>query len=286
MTASRAIAAGLVLVALTAAGALAPAPTAQADPSSCPAPGTGGRPTTLPAPTVLTGSVHTTGPGQVFDNVRIQGRLYIDHPGVVIRNSTLVGDQYYAVYATTGGTGFTIEDSDLNGPVKFSNGSTVRDAHIFGSPGTTLADGLFVQGDDIMIDNVRIEQLRPNRDQHADGIQLMYGRGITIRNSYIDPTPAPGVIVDDVNAAIFTMGPAPTPVADLTISCNVLVHVPGTYYPLRINAPQGAVTVTDNTVSDAVGSAPVAVTGPTPAPLTWSGNQLADGTPIAVPSPW
>ncbi|WP_368497149.1 hypothetical protein [Herbiconiux sp. A18JL235] len=282
----RNVALGLFAAALALAGALAPGVSAQADPASCPAPGTGGRSSALPAPTVLTGSVHTTAANQVLDNVEIRGRLYIDHPGVVIRDSTLVGDAYYAVYSTAGGLGFTIQDSDVNGPIKFSDGSTVRDTHIFGSPGTILADGLFIANDLVTIDNVRIEQLRPLYGQHVDGIQITRGTGISITNSWIDPTPASGIVNDTVNAAIFTMGSDSDPVADLTISCNVLMHAVNSYYPLRLNGTQGTVTVTDNIVSDAVGSPPVRVTGPVPTTLVWSGNELADGTPISVPAPW
>ena len=77
---------------------------------------TTGIPDGTPALTVLSdASIHTTADDQVLDAFDLVGRLSVDHKDVAIRRSRLSGDEYYAVYATSGGTGLTIEDSDLLG---------------------------------------------------------------------------------------------------------------------------------------------------------------------------
>lgn len=105
-------AAALACSASSSGSAVPPTPP----PAGCaagdwPTAATTGIPAGTPALEVLSDeSLHTTRAGQVLDAVELRGRLYVDHPGVIIRRSRLVGDVYYAVYATEGGTGLTIED--------------------------------------------------------------------------------------------------------------------------------------------------------------------------------
>ncbi|MEU8207549.1 hypothetical protein [Streptosporangium sp. NPDC049046] len=87
-----------------------------------------------------------------------------------------------------------------------------------------------------------------------------------------------------MNAAIF-FAPDQGAISDVTVSCNVLYHAPGSYYPLRIYDVSGAVKVTGNRwVPDGIDYAPVHVTGPRPATVTWSDNTFTGNKPIPPPT--
>jgi hypothetical protein len=67
------------------------------------------------------GGLGTTAPNQIIQNLRITGRVQIYHPGVIIRNCEIIGNEpYYTVFAndtdvnpTTGGV--TLENCTIRG---------------------------------------------------------------------------------------------------------------------------------------------------------------------------
>jgi hypothetical protein len=268
----------VVVTAATAATASAevckPAPTAA----------TVGRPAGLPAPTVIDDDVHTTHDGQVFDNVEFRGRVYVDHHGVVIRNSRLIGDQYYAVYATADDNNFTIERSDLNSGMAVANGTVIRDVHV--SRSAWSGDGLNISADDVLVDHVLIDGLFGGYDDHLDGIQVMSGRRVTIRDSWVDASAPliPGPTGGD-NAAIFFSADL-GPISDASVTCTTMI--PGNAslpehagYTLRIYDVTGTVRVGRNRFGRLHDFGPVDLRGLANTPA-WCDNRYLDGPEVEV----
>ncbi len=67
-----------------------------------------GVPKDTPELKIITKTMHTTKAGEIIDAVDLQARLYVDHPNVIVKRSKLSGDDYFAIYSTTSGTGLTI----------------------------------------------------------------------------------------------------------------------------------------------------------------------------------
>jgi hypothetical protein len=223
-------------------------------------------------------SYHTDHDGQVLDAVALEGRLYVDHKDVTIRRSRLVGDVYYAVYSADGATGLTVEDSDVQGGVLFSDGFTGRRNHLHARPGGTRDDGWIFAASHVLLEDNLVDGLVGDQGAHLDGIQVMAGQDVVIRNNWIEAVspPIPG---GGVNAAVF-FGPDFGEISDVTVDCNMLIEEDG-YYPLRLDA-RGAVVVRHNRWRRGF-------TGTSPYNLTdtvvtaWEDNAYEDGEIIPAP---
>jgi hypothetical protein len=222
-------------------------------------------------------SIHTTGAGQVLDAVELRGRLYVDHPGVIVRRSRLVGDVYYAVYATEGGTGLTIEDSEIVGGVLIPDGFTGRRNHLHAPDGGTKDDGWIFAASDVTLEDNLIDGLVGDAGAHLDGIQVMAGSNLVIRHNWIEAV-SPPISGGGVNAAIF-LGPDFGEISDVVIDCNMLIEEDG-YYPLRLDA-RGLVAVRHNRWRRGhLGSPALAVDT---AVTAWEDNAYEDGEVIETP---
>ena len=220
-------------------------------------------------------SYHTQSDGQVIDAVELQGRLYVDHDNVVIRRSRLIGDVYYAVYSTDGATGLTIEDSDILGGVLLGDGFIGRRNHLHAAAGGFRDDGWIFSASQVLLEDNLIDGLVGDEGAHLDGIQVMGGQGINLRNNWIEAI-SPPIDGGGVNAAIF-FKPDFAEIADVTVDCNMLIEQDG-YYPLRIDA-RGSVVVRHNRWRRGfVGTAPVNLTHTTV--TTWEDNTYEDGEVI------
>jgi hypothetical protein len=268
-----------LLAAIAAAAVLPPAAGAAPPCKPPPTASTVGRPAGLPAPTVLTGDHHTTHDGQVFDNIELRGRIYVDHRGVVFRNSLLIGDEHYAIYSSDKQRfGYTVERSELRSGLELGNGSVIRDVHKTGGN-----DGLAVDADDLLIDHVLIDHLTPQADAHVDGIQIFDGHRITIRDNWVDvSTPVvPGN--GGVNAAILVGTLNET--RDVTVMCNTMIPrgtggLPdGAGYTLRLYDVGGYLRVGHNRFGRGHFYGAVD-TRNLPAPPVWCDNAYLDGPPV------
>jgi hypothetical protein len=256
-----------------------PAPPAPVTCHAWPTASTVGIPAGTPSLTVMAeASYHTQSDGQVFDAVELQGRLYVDHDNVVIRRSRLVGDVYYAIYSTDGATGLLIEDSDILGGVLLGDGFVGRRNHLHAPAGGFRDDGWIFSASRVLLEDNLIDGLVGDQGAHLDGVQVMGGQGITIRNNWIEAV-SPPIDGGGVNAAIF-FKPDFSEIADVTVDCNMLIEEDG-YYPLRIDA-RGAVVIRHNRWRRGfLGTAPVNLTNTTV--TTWEDNTYEDGEVIPWP---
>lgn len=268
------------------AGGGPPPPPAPVTCHDWPTAATVGLPAGTPALTRMAEeSYHTDHDGQVFDHVELLGRLYVEHKNVVIRRSRLVGDEDYAIYSTDDATGLTIEDCDVEGGVSFADGFTGRRNHLHAPPGGDKDDGWIFASSHVLLEDNLIDGLVGGPGAHLDGIQVMAGQDITIRNNWIAAV-SPPIPPDDqgneggVNAAIF-FGPDFGEISDVTVDCNMLIEEEG-YYPLRLDV-RGAVVVRHNRWRRGFeGKYPVFASGATTV-TTWEDNAYEDGTVIAAP---
>lgn len=201
-----------------------------------------GIPDSAPALTIIEGNRYTTKDNEVFDAVEFRGRLYVNHKNVLIKRSKLTGDQYYAVYTNTSGTGLTIEDCDITGGVRIGDGFTGRRNHLYAAEGKSRNDGWIFAASNVVLEDNLINGLKGSTGAHLDGIQVMGGDNIVIKNNWIEAV-SPEIMDGGVNAAIF-LSPDKGEISNVTIEGNMLIEKDG-YYPLRINA-KGRVSVTNN----------------------------------------
>jgi hypothetical protein len=239
-----------------------------------------GIPAGTPALTVMAAeSYHTDHDGQVFDGVDLRGRLYVDHDGVIVRNSRLTGDVYYAIYSADDATELTVEDSDVRGGILFSDGFVGRRNHLHAPPGGFKDDGWIFAASHVLLEDNLIDGLVGDEGAHLDGIQAMAGTDIVIRNNWIEAI-SPPIAGGGVNAAVF-FKPDFGEISDVTVDCNMLIEEEG-YYPLRIDA-RGAVVVRHNRWRRGyTGTSPYTLSGDTSV-TTWEDNAFEDGEVIPAP---
>ena len=244
---------------------------------SWPTADTVGIPAGTPALTVLEGDQHTERGGQVFDAVEFRGRLYVDHPGVVIRRSRLIGDEYYAIYSTIDDGHLTIEDSEILGGVLLTDHFVGRRNHLHAPAGGTRDDGWIFAASHVLLEDNLIDGLVGGNGAHLDGIQVMSGDDITIRHNWIAAV-SPRIDGGGVNAAVF-FGPDFGEISNVTVDCNMLIEEDG-YYPLRLDA-RGSVVVRRNRWQRGHLGSPALATDTTI--TVWEDNAYVDGEVIASP---
>ncbi|UQA57191.1 right-handed parallel beta-helix repeat-containing protein [Polyangium aurulentum] len=239
-----------------------------------------GIPAGTPALTVIENDLHTEMDGQVFDAVELRGRLYVDHKNITIRRSLLIGDEYYAVYATETASGLTIEDCEIYSGVLSPDNTTVRRSHTHAGPGMTRNDGYQFGASHVLLEDNLFDGLAPTPDAHVDGIQDMGGTDIVFRHNWVDPS-VPPANDGAVNAAIFVSPEGGAPSADVTVECNMLLGG-GSWYPLRIYNTTGSVVVRGNRFDRNFLGVPVDLVETTV--TTWGDNAYSDNGE-AIPAP-
>ncbi|XYI00089.1 right-handed parallel beta-helix repeat-containing protein [Sorangium sp. So ce1128] len=251
------------------------------DPCSKPWPDatTIGIPPGTPDLEIIEGDIHTEQDGQVFDAVELRGRLYLDHKDITIKRSRLIGDQYYAVYATDSASGLTIEDSEVTGGVGFPDHTTVRRTHAHSGFGHDRDDGFIFAASHVLIEDCLIDGLAGSDGAHVDGIQSMGGSDIVFRHNWVDPT-SPPIADGGVNAAIFVT-PDKVPSSDVTVECNMMLGGES-WYPLRLYSTSGQVVVRGNRFDRNFLGVPVHLDETTP--TVWEDNAYADDGEV-IPAP-
>ena len=211
-------------------------------------------------------------PSTSIDGRLISEPLVIEAPGVVIRNTRIVGAGSDVGITVRRGGSVTISDSDISG---FETGivgdewTAVR-LDINGMTG----DGVKV-GSNVTLADSWIHDLRPAGGAHADGVQMQAGvSNLTIRHNTI-------VVAGAANAALF-LAPdlGPSSEGPVLVEGNLLGG--GNYTLYCVDGANGRYTVGNITIRDNVFTndsryGPASVT----VPLTWEGNTMAvTGVPI------
>lgn len=232
--------------------------------------------------TVYDGDNRTTEDGQVFENYIFDARIYVNHANVIFRNCHLRGDKdpYHVVHASAAGTGLTIERCDINRGIVIADGFTGRGNHIYAASGKYLNDGFCFNASNVLLENNLIDGLRGNQGAHLDGIQIMGGSDIVIRNNRIEATTSTPIEGGGVNAAIF-FAPDLAPIRNAVVDHNMLIQLEG-YYPLRIYDTGGTVVVQNN-LWNAAETVPLLHIENTVIAL-WEGNATVGGEEIPDPS--
>jgi hypothetical protein len=241
----------------------------------------------LPAGTplqVVTKDMHTTKDGQVIEGLDMRARIYVVHKNVTIRNCILLGDYWYAVYSKDGGNDgpLLIENCDITGGIASSNNVTFRNNHFYAPAGGFKNDGLVLGSNNIVIENNLIHNLKGREKAHMDGIQIMTGNNITIRNNWIELADNPETGEDGgPNGAIFLKSDT-GPTSNVTVECNMIIMRDG-WYPLRIERVTGNIVVRHNRWRHgSFNDIPVAYDY-SDAPKVWEDNAFEDGK--AIPNP-
>lgn len=212
--------------------------------------------TGVPAGTVLTvvnGDQMVSTPGSVIDGEDIRGCVWVNAPGVVIRNSRIVCAGGLTVYNNAAGryhggytgTGLVIQDSEVacaDGSGNPTNGAGISDTHV-----TALRVNLHgcehgLDADDTLtIEDSYIHDLYQCASCHTDGLLSWDGTGVTIRHNTILSNDGTSSINVNNNAAsgITTNG--------LVVDHNLLAGGAYTLYcPIP---PSVGVQITDNRFS-------------------------------------
>lgn len=239
-----------------------------------------GIPAGTPELKVINGDIHTEQDGQVFDAVELRGRLYLDHKDITIKRSRLIGDEYYAVYASEGSSGLTIEDCEITGGVGFPDHTTVRRSYAHSGFGHNRDDGFIFVASHVLIEDCLVDGLAGGDGAHVDGIQGMGGADVVFRHNWVDPT-SPPIENGGVNAAIFVSPEFDVPSSDVTVECNMILGGES-WYPLRLYSTSGNVVVRGNRFDRNFLGVPAHFEETTP--TVWEDNAFADnGEEIPAP---
>jgi hypothetical protein len=242
----------------------------------------------LPAGTslkVVTTDMRTTQDGQVIEGLDMRARFYVKHKNVTIRNCKLTGDIYYAVYveAVAKDGPLLIENCDITSGIESGNNATFRNNHMYAPPGGFKNDGLILGGDNLLIENNLIHNLKGDAGAHIDGIQILNGNNITIRNNWVEVLDNPETGADGGPNAAILVGVYLEPTSNVTVECNMLIMKDG-WYPLRIEDVTGKIIVRHNRWRHgALNDIPVDYNNPGASSTVWEDNAFEDG--IVIPDP-
>lgn len=235
--------------------------------------------------TVVSKDFHTSKDGEVIEGLDLRARLYIVHKNVTIRNCLLRGDYWYAVYSKEGGENgpLLIERCDITGGIAVTSNSTFRSNHFYAPPDGFKNDGLVLGGRNIVIENNLIHNLRGGPKAHMDGIQIMDGENITIRNNWIELSDNPETGPEGGPTGAIFLKSDLGPLSNVTVECNMLIERDG-YYPLRIERVKGTIIVRHNRWRHGSTKDMPVDYDHSDAPTAWENNAFEDGQVIPDPT--
>jgi hypothetical protein len=169
--------------------------------------------------------------GTVVDGLDINGTVTVAADNVTVRNSRITVSAPYGILVRKGATGTTIEDVEIKGLPGCAAGIaferyTARRVDIHG-----CADGA-KSGEDTIIEDSWIHDLRITKSSHNDGIQHSGGSNAAFLRNRIDDRAA--------NTAIF-ISPDLGPIGNVTVEGNRLgggnwtLHLEGLNIVVRNN---------------------------------------------------
>jgi hypothetical protein len=162
---------------------------------------------------IPSGSIKVETPGELVENLDIDGEITILADNVTIRNVRIKSGDYYPIrYFDNNNVGLVVEDCEIEGTsddvtagISFAN-YTARRVNVHGT-----ADG-FKADENVLIEDSWIHDLRNAPEQHNDGVQSTGGKGVTLRHNSISGASNACVQTGDEGAAT----------EDLTVECNWL----------------------------------------------------------------
>ncbi|WP_374840227.1 M10 family metallopeptidase C-terminal domain-containing protein [Mycoplana ramosa] len=202
--------------------------------------------TGIPAGTNLTkftGTYRVTQDNAVISNLEVFGTIIIDAKNVTMKNVKLVSDTpWHALRVMDGATGFTLQDSEIDGQGKtvnaiYGNGTFLRNnLH-------DVDNGINVVGPSVIRDNF-IHSLRGGSDAHYDGIEIN-GGGTDARGAHDIQIIHNTVINDHGQTSAVMMNNEFGGLSNITIEGNRLV---GGGYTVYLDGRKGGGTVDDASI--------------------------------------
>jgi hypothetical protein len=149
--------------------------------------------TGVPAGVTLRGSrsITVTTRGTVIEDLSVKGKITVRASDVTIRRTKVTSSDYYPILLKDGYTNLVIEDVEVAGSgncanaISFEN-YTARRVNLHG-----CVDGAKA-GNNTVIEDSWIHDLRNAPGDHCDGIQSTGGTKITIRSNTIEPSTRAG----------------------------------------------------------------------------------------------
>jgi hypothetical protein len=125
--------------------------------------------------------------GTVIDSKDISGQLTIAANNVTVKNSRIKSGDYYVVEVNDGITGFTIQDSELDGLSSSGTGLRTASATILRNNIHNSVDGILITGSNTTIqDNYIHDLVAPTGTEHIDPITNDgEGNNIIVRHNHI-----------------------------------------------------------------------------------------------------
>jgi hypothetical protein len=172
---------------------------------------------------VSSGTMTITEPGAVIERIEHRGEIYVQAPGVVLRDVRVISHGWYGIRVFEGASGVIIEHAEIaleqqpagQAAVASSGGNlTLRNSELRGN-----GDGAKVGNGDVYERNwIRMSKPDTGSDLHLDGLQADGGgTGVVIRQNRIELPPDV-----DGNAAIIINGSMAPSRGDILIEGNWL----------------------------------------------------------------
>jgi hypothetical protein len=172
---------------------------------------------------VSSGTMTISEPGAVVERIEHYGEIYVQAPGVVLRDVRVISRGWYGIRVFEGASGVIIEHAEVvleqrpvgQAAVASSGGNlTLRDSELRGN-----GDGVKIGNGDVYERNwIRMSKPDAGSDLHLDGLQADGGgTGVVIRQNRIELPPD----VDGNAAIIINGGTAPSR-GDILIEDNWL----------------------------------------------------------------
>ena len=176
--------------------------------------------TGVPAGVTLTpsGSLIINTPGAVISGLDIRGSVYINAPNVTLINCKITSTDFYVVKVNTGITGAVIQNCDINGVGTGNDGSSgiAGQGTFIGNNIYNVENGITLQGNNSLIQDNYIHDLKASGSPHYDGIQIDGG----ISNATISHNT---IINNNNQTAAVMIDNYFGPISNITVDNNILV---------------------------------------------------------------
>ncbi len=192
--------------------------------------------TGVPAGVTLTpsGDLIINTPGVVIKNLDIKGQVIINAPNVTLLNCKITSDAFTVVLVKPGITGAVIQNCDIDGLGSGGQGIAGQGTFIANNI-HDCADGIDVRGDNTVIQDNFIHDMRGTADSHLDGIQADGGfSNLVIRHNT--------VINEEGQTAALMLDNYWGPIDNVVIDNNLLIGGGYTVYINEMAGQGGAVT--------------------------------------------
>jgi hypothetical protein len=231
----------------------------------------------VPSGTALalqTDAFFTSHDGEVLDGIEFGARVYVSHANVVIRNSRLHGDVFYALYARAA-SNLTVEHCDISNQMLLTDSSHILiRANHFSSEGNAFR--VLLGGSDVLFEDNLVEGLSGDAMNRSTGVTVFGGTDhVVIRHNAIDGSSA------NTYAAVSTASIEMQSHIDATFECNLFRADNAAAATLSLGG-SGPFVVTHNRFALPANPHGELRNSSLSMP-SWIDNTYTDGTPIPPP---